>query len=160
MGPQFGLEEGAVPTCPVCTRQWGSGVACASCGQVDGLPLGIRLSSPARRIAEPVVELLFLVVTLYVGWLIWELVVFARGQTPAKQLLGMRVVSLETSRAAGWGTMLLRELVGKPIVLAVAPFTLGIVLFWFCWDPGRQALWDKMVETIVVDDHYGQLGRG
>ena len=132
----------------------------ASCGQVDGLPLGIRLSSPARRIAEPVVELLFLVVTLYVGWLIWELVVFARGQTPAKQLLGMRVVSLETSRAAGWGTMLLRELVGKPIVLAVAPFTLGIVLFWFCWDPGRQALWDKMVETIVVDDRYGQLGRG
>jgi uncharacterized RDD family membrane protein YckC len=157
--PQLGLEVGAVPICPVCSRPWGSGLACASCGQVDGLPPGIRLSSPARRVAEPVVELLFLVVTLYVGWLIWELVVFRRGQTPAKQLLGMRVVSLESSRSAGWGTMFVREIVGKPLVALFAPVTLGLVLLWFLWDDANQELWDKMVGTIVVDDRYGQLGK-
>lgn len=31
-------------------------------------------------------------VTLAIGWLIWALIVYSHGQSPAKQLLKMRVV--------------------------------------------------------------------
>ena len=153
----MGAEAGAVPTCPVCGGAWASGLACASCRQVDGLPSGIRLTSRPRRAAEPFVEALLAIVLLYVGWLVWSLVVYRRGQSPAKQLLRMRVVVLETRRRAGSARMLARELPAKALVGVAALVSFGVVLLWPLWDERRQALWDKLVETIVVDDPFEEL---
>jgi uncharacterized RDD family membrane protein YckC len=93
-----------------------------------------------------------MVFTLFIGWLIWALIVFSRGQTPAKQLLGMRVMKLQTGRHASWGTMFLREFIAKWIIGVLSFLTLGIVNFWLVWDKSNQELWDKVVATVVVND--------
>jgi uncharacterized RDD family membrane protein YckC len=93
--------------------------------------------------------------------IIWTLVVWAQGQTPGKQLLGMRVVRLDTRTYAGWGRMFLRDFVGKLLVALVSsliPFLGGVIAdCWLLWDKDRQELWDKIAGTIVVNDPDKQL---
>ena len=143
--------------CPSCGREWGAGIACQFCDQVEGLPPGVHLSSPARRFGGYLLEGLLSVVTLGIGWLIWAFVIFGRGQTPAKQVLNMRVVTLRTGERSTWGRMFVREIVAKPLVAMVSVVTLGIANFWLIWDSRNQELWDKVVATIVVNDPNKQL---
>ena len=122
---------------------------------IAGLDPSIVVSSSWRRLGAYLLDCLLLVVTLLVGWLIWSIIVWRRGQTPAKQLLKMRVVDRKTlTGATGW-KMFARELPCKWAVGFVAGATLlGYVLyFWLLWDGERQEIWDKMVDTIVVNDH-------
>ena len=118
------------------------------------LPAGVRLASPGERLAAVALELILAVVTLGVGWFVWMLVAFARGQTPGKQLLRMRVVSAATGRPIGWGRMFVRELVVEPVVILASLVTVvGVVaLLWLVWDRRNQELWDKVVDTVVVVD--------
>jgi uncharacterized RDD family membrane protein YckC len=143
--------------CPACGREWGAGVACQFCDQVEGLPTGVHLSSPAKRLGEHLLEGLLMFVTLGLGWLVWSLIVYGRGQTPAKQVLHMRTVSLRTGTKASWGRMFVREWIAKPVMGILAAFTLGIAYFWLVWDGRNQELWDKMVGTVVVNDANHQL---
>jgi uncharacterized RDD family membrane protein YckC len=140
--------------CPVCGSPWGAGPACASCRQVGSLPGGVRLSSLGRRFAAYAIDVAIGFVTLGIGWLIWALIVFARGQTPGKQLLGMRTLTWATRRRAGWGRMFLRVMVVQSVIMFVAIITLigVVVFFWPLWDDRNQELWDKVVDTVVVDD--------
>lgn len=145
--------------CPNCHHPWLGSQTCGFCGQVWGMPVGIRLSSPGRRLGEFVLDTVLMFVTLFIGWLIWAAIVFARGQTPAKQLLGMRVVRLERRAPARWGWMFLREVLAKGAVgFLVRVFFIGVILdFWLLWDRDNQELWDKIAGTVVVDDPQGQL---
>src|SRR6476659_3326284 len=70
-------------------------------GKLAGLPETVHLSSAWRRLGGYLLEGVLFVVTLIVGWLIWSIIVWGRGETPAKQLLGMRVGHRETLTAAG-----------------------------------------------------------
>jgi uncharacterized RDD family membrane protein YckC len=138
--------------CPSCSREWGAGIACQFCDQVEGLPVGVHLSSPARRFGGYLLEGLLAVVTLGIGWLVWSFVVFGRGQTPAKQILNVRTVTLRTGRHSSWGRMFVREFIAKPLVGLLSFLTLGIANFWLVWDSRNQELWDKVVGTVVVND--------
>ena len=140
--------------CGSCGRDWGHGLVCQFCGQVTGLPNGVRLSSPGKRFGAYLLEGVLIVVTLVLGWVIWSLIVWKDGQSPAKKILGMRVLKLQTSQRATWGTMFLREIVGKIIGGFVAGITFGIFYFMLLWDKNRQELWDKIAGTIVVDDPH------
>lgn len=118
------------------------------------------LASKGRRFGAYLLEIPLVLVTLGIGYLIWMLVVWARGQTPAKQLLGMRVVRLEERRAAHWGWMALRNfllglLIGFPLEL-IFP---GLSFLWLLANAiallassRNQALWDMIVKTVVVHD--------
>ena len=75
-------------------------------------------ASRGLRFGGIFLEALFMLVTLFIGWIIWSLVVWGRGQTPAKQVLRMRVMNEKTDRPAEWGQMAIRQF--------VIPFTLGI----------------------------------
>ena len=138
--------------CPACGRAWGQGKVCQFCGQLEGAPAGVRLSSPGRRLGAYLLEALLAMVTLGIGYLIWTLVAFAKGQTPGKQALRMRVVSLQTGKPASWGTMFVREFIAKLVIGFLSVLTLGIINFWLLWDSNHQELWDKLVGTLVVDD--------
>ena len=118
------------------------------------LPATVRLSSAWRRLGGYLLEGLLIVLTLLIGWLVWSIIVWGRGQTPAKQLLGMRVLSRETLTSARRGRMFAREIPCKWIIELFASITVVgfVVYFWLLWDKERQELWDKMVETIVVND--------
>lgn len=138
--------------CPHCGREWGTGVACQFCSQVEGLPPGVRISTAGRRFAGFLLEWLIFIFTAVIGWFIWSMFTWGHGQTPAKQLLDMRCVKLQTDRTASWGTMCVREVIAKPVIGVLSWATAGIVNFWLVWDVNTQELWDKMVGTIVVDD--------
>jgi uncharacterized RDD family membrane protein YckC len=141
-------------SCPNCRRSWGAGRSCQFCRQVEGLPVSIRLSSPGKRLGGWLLEGILVVVTLWIGWLVWSLIVYGQGQTPAKQLLGMRCVTLATGRRAGWGRTFAREFLAKSLIGVLASVTvIGVVAyFWLVWDRDNQELWDKLVGTVVVDD--------
>jgi len=139
-------------TCFNCGRSWGVGRSCQFCRQVEQLPAGVQLSSPAKRFGEYVVEMVLATVTLGIGWMIWSFVVYQYGQTPAKQLLGMRVVNLEDGAPATWGRMFVREFIAKTLVGILASVLLYLPYFWLILDKDNQELWDKIVGTVVVDD--------
>jgi uncharacterized RDD family membrane protein YckC len=145
-----------VARCVNCGQAWTGTQSCGFCGQVWGLPTGIVLSSAGRRFGGYLLDGLLLICTLVIGWVIWTLIVWAQGQTPGKQILGMRVVRLDTRAAAGWGRMFLRDFAGKLLVGMVAaliPFIGTVIAYcWLLWDKDRQELWDKLAGTVVVND--------
>jgi uncharacterized RDD family membrane protein YckC len=120
------------------------------------LPQGVVVSSVGKRLGGYLLDVLLLVVTLVIGWIIWSLIVWGRSQSPGKQLLGMKVVKKDSGLRASYGTMALRELVGKWLIISLISLVCSIVAlvldFMLLWDKDRQELWDKVAGTIVVDD--------
>lgn len=126
--------------------------------QPDLLPM---LASRGQRFGALLLELLLAVVTLVIGWLIWSLIIYSRGQSPAKQVMKMRVIRLESRRPADWGWMALRELVLKWIVIF---FLAGVFLLGIVWvivngivmlnNDRNQTVWDKMLKTVVISDPH------
>jgi len=121
------------------------------------LPPGVVVSSAGKRLGGYLLEVLLVIVTLVLGWLIWSLIVWGQSTSPAKQLLKMKVLKKDTGLRASYGTMALRELVGKWLIVGLVIGSIcglvAIVLdFMLLWDKDRQELWDKIAGTIVVDD--------
>ena len=175
-------------SCPNCGRSFGGGRCCQFCKQVEGLPTGITIASAATRlfallmeyiVAGIVVGLLFIaasatganpgdavaglasVIALALGatFFVCSIVMFSRGQSPGKYFVGLRVINVQESQAAGFATMFLREFIAKPLIMILSSVTLGIVNFWLVWDRDTQELWDKVVNTIVVSDPLGRTRR-
>jgi uncharacterized RDD family membrane protein YckC len=121
------------------------------------MPPGVELSSVGKRLGGYVLDFVLAIVTLFIGWLIWSLIIWNKSQTPGKQLLKMKTVKKDTGERATYGTMVLREVVGKWIIVDAAIgslcFIATIVLdFMLLWDKDRQQLWDKIAGTVIVDD--------
>jgi uncharacterized RDD family membrane protein YckC len=116
-------------------------------------------SSAGRRFGVWVLEVLLLVVTFFVGWFIWSLRTWARGQSPAKSLLGTRCVRVDTGRVAGWGTMFLREFVGKWLLGSLTGGITLLVSGVMILGRSRRGIWDRLAKTVVVDDPDGDLLR-
>ncbi len=152
-GPTYFVPMAPCPRCG--NAQPTDRVACGVCEQVRTLPIGVTLTSAGRRFGQYALDVLLVIVTLFIGWVIWSLIIWSRGQTPGMQILHIRVVKLETNRVATWGTMCLREFVGKFLVMGIISsifFPAWVVLvFMLMWDKNRQELWDKIAGTIVVD---------
>ena len=117
----------------------------------------LPLSSAGKRFGAALLEGLLMIVTLWIDWLIWLLIVMGQGQTPAKQLLNMRCVDKSTARSATWGTMALRELVGKTLLGNITCGITSLVGALMVLGDSREALWDKIAGTVVVDDPQGTL---
>ena len=88
------------------------------------------------------------------GYGIWWLFALRRGQTPGKQLMGIRVIKAD-GLPSGWGYTFLREFVIKGLLENfLASITSGVYLvvdyLWPLWDKDRQTLHDKMISTLVV----------
>ena len=91
---------------------------CASCGgKMSGgaaqpppasAASGVELASIARRLAALVLDTVIIVCTLYIGWLIWSFMVYGRGQSPGKQLVGIYAAPVDDpERPLSWGSMFL-----------------------------------------------------
>jgi uncharacterized RDD family membrane protein YckC len=110
------------------------------------------LVSHPKRFGAFLLEGILVVVTLSIGWLIWSLIIWRDGLTPAKQLLGMRCMKAHTDHPATWGTMALRELVGKWLI---GNLTFGISTlvsaFMILLGEHRQGIWDLIATTVVID---------
>ena len=53
-----------------------------------------------------------------IGYIVWWLIVLGRGQTPGKQIVGIRVIK-DNGEPSGWGYTFLREFVIKALLVGV-----------------------------------------
>ncbi len=90
-------------------------------------------------------ELLVGVVSL--AWLIFNLVLWTRGLTPGKLILGDQVVDTRGVRAGFW-RMALRETIGK----FISGIVFGLGFFWILEDKDQQGWHDKIAGTLVVTE--------
>jgi uncharacterized RDD family membrane protein YckC len=116
--------------------------------------MGHEVSTPGRRFVAMLVEAALAIVTLGIGWLIWAVVLWSQntGQTPAKKVMKMRCVRTDTGETADFGTMAMRELVGKTLLGNVTCGIVTIVSGVMILGETRQGVWDKLANTIVVED--------
>lgn len=116
--------------------------------------LGEPIATPGVRLGSFLLECLFVIVTLGIGWIIWSLIVWGRGTTPGHQVLRLYIVDSKSGRTATWGHMALREFVMKGLVGGIASsFTFGIYFIvdsLFVVRDDRKTLHDLMSSTSVV----------
>jgi uncharacterized RDD family membrane protein YckC len=115
------------------------------------LPNGTQLASCGRRIGAYFLAIPLGIVTLGIGYVIWGLVVWARGTTPALQVLGMRCWRPQTGQVGTWGTMALREIIGR-IVDNIFGITALVSFILFLTGKERKALHDYVAGTVVLYD--------
>jgi uncharacterized RDD family membrane protein YckC len=122
--------------------------------QVSGLnlPDGTQLASVGRRIGAYFLALPLAIVTLGIGYVVWGLIVWGNGQTPALQVLGMRVWRPETNKVAGFWFMALREIVGRIVDSILSFITLITSFVLFVAGQKHQALHDSIAGTVVLYD--------
>jgi uncharacterized RDD family membrane protein YckC len=95
------------------------------------------------------------IVTLVVGDIVWGLIIWGRGQTPTQQVLGMRCWRPDDRRVATWGSMALREIIGR---IVEGTLVLGIIsLVLMLTRPDRRTLHDLIAGTVVVRDPDNRL---
>ena len=126
----------------------------------ERVPAGIPLTNPWARLGAALLDVLLIIVTLFIGWAVWTLIVWSKGQTPGKQICGQRVVMKQTGRAAGWGGMALRDFVIRGLAIGIlGQLTCGIVSLvatLMIFSAYHETLWDKWAGTLVVDDRAGR----
>ena len=116
------------------------------------LPQGVQLASVGRRIGAYFLAIPLAIVTLGIGYIIWGLIVWANGQTPTYQVLGMRCWRPDDNRIAGWWWMALREIIGR-FVEGILGIITGLISFiLMCTRPDRKAIHDLIAGTVVLHD--------
>ena len=122
--------------------------------QMSGLllPDGTELASVGRRIGAYFLAIPLWIVTLGIGYIIWGLIAWGNGQTPALQVLGMRCWRPETNRVAGFWYMALREIAGRIIDGILGFITLITSLVLMVTGRERKALHDWIAGTVVLRD--------
>ncbi len=120
--------------------------------QLSGLvlPQGTQLATAGRRIGSWFLAILLAIATLGIGYVIWGLIAWGKGQTPTQQVLGMQSWKPQTGTNATWGTMFLREL--GYAVLGWIPFAQLVSFIMFLASKERRALHDHIAGTIVLHD--------
>lgn len=123
------------------------------------LPEGTELATHGRRIGAFFLGILLWVVTLGIGYIIWGLIVWGRGQTPALQVLGCRVYRPGARKVASWGFMALREIVGRIAEGILGGISLLVSFVLFLVTKERRAIHDYVASTVVLYDPNKVLDR-
>jgi uncharacterized RDD family membrane protein YckC len=116
------------------------------------LPQGTVLANPGRRIGAFFLTIPLVIITLGIGYIVWGLIVWGNGQTPALQVLGMRCFRPETNRVAGFWWMALRETIGRIADGILSIVTELISLIFMLTRPDRKTLHDLVAGTVVLHD--------
>jgi uncharacterized RDD family membrane protein YckC len=115
------------------------------------LPQGTVLANPGRRIGAGFLAIPLAIITLGIGYVIWGLIVWGSGTTPALQVLGMKCWRPETRQVASWGTMALRETIGR-IVESILGVTSIISFAMFLTGKEHRPWHDSVAGTVVLHD--------
>jgi uncharacterized RDD family membrane protein YckC len=116
------------------------------------LPDGTELASVGRRIGAYFLAIPLAIVTLGIGYIIWGLIVWGNGQTPALQVLGMRCWRPETNRVPGFWYMALREIAGGILENLLGLITLITSFVLMVSGRERKSIHDYIAGTVVLYD--------
>jgi uncharacterized RDD family membrane protein YckC len=122
------------------------------------LPNGTQLASVGRRIGAYFLAIPLTILTLGIGYVIWGLIMWGQGTSPSLSVLGMRCWRPETGRVATFGTMALREIIGR-IVDNFLGITAIVSFFLFLTGKQRKPLHDYVAGTVVLYDPNRVLPR-
>lgn len=113
-------------------------------------------------------------VTFGLGWFVWMLIIAPRGLTPAKQIIGMKIVVPGTTFPAAWWKVAMRHYAPLLVGIVISPFSMfglfslpfafallltvlqfaaaviPIVDALFIFGPRRQRLVDMIFRTAVI----------
>jgi uncharacterized RDD family membrane protein YckC len=104
-------------------------------------------ASIGERVGAAALELLLFGACLGVGWILWWIVLWDHGQTPAKAALKLRVVRVSDGYIPSTGRMAAHELLAKGL-LPLALVTGAVALV----DQHHRSLWDQVTRTVVIRD--------
>jgi uncharacterized RDD family membrane protein YckC len=95
-----------------------------------------------------------LIVTLFFGWVIWNLFTWKTGQTPAKRILRQVVVDAKTGEVFSWSRMALREFAVKGAAGNIASGATNGITFvidgLFVFRQDRRTVHDLIVGSKVI----------
>ncbi|MFY7897682.1 MAG: RDD family protein [Candidatus Planktophila sp.] len=113
-----------------------------------------RLASIQARFGSALLDALLLIVTLFVGWVIWNLFTWKTGQTPAKRILKQVVVDAKTGEVFSWSRMALREFAVKGAAGNIASSATSGITFvidsLFVFREDRRTVHDLIVGSKVI----------
>jgi uncharacterized RDD family membrane protein YckC len=145
------------PACIRCqVEDPGDRTYCRNCGQLQSGELNVVAATMSDRTVATLTDLLLILVTFGIGWLIWTATLSSSQQTPGKRLVGI-AVRRKSGQPASPILFVLRDLVLKPGMIALV-FTgygifLAIAIVNFLWpllDRSGQSLIDRLSGTIIV----------
>ena len=121
----------------------------------------MRYASFQHRLGAAALDGVLLVVTFGIGWIVWSLITWSEGQTPAKKILKLRTYSFETGTVATWGHMSVREFliplaVSIPTSIPYIGWALSIAYFVveivFYFTKGQRTFTDYWAKTVIINE--------
>ena len=113
-----------------------------------------QLASVQARLGSFLLDIGLAIVTLFVGWVIWNLFTWKTGQTPAKRILKQVVVDAKTGDVFSWSRMALREFAVKGAAGNIASGATSGVTFvidsLFVFRNDRRTVHDLIVGSKVI----------
>jgi uncharacterized RDD family membrane protein YckC len=122
------------------------------------IPPGTQLASIGRRIGAYFLAIPLFIVTLGIGYIVWGLILWGQGTTPALKVLGMKVWRVDGGGVPTWGRMALRDFVGRIVDGILGAITQLVSFILFASTDKRQALHDMVASTTVLYDPNKVLG--
>ena len=113
-----------------------------------------QLASVQARLGSFLLDLGLMVVTLFFGWVIWNLFTWQTCQTPAKRILKQVVVDARTGEVFTWSRMALREFAVKGAAGNIAGGASNGITFvidsLFVFRDDRRTVHDLIVGSKVI----------
>lgn len=123
---------------------------------LDSLPL----ATPLHRFGAALLEGVLAFLTFGIGWLVWWLILLGKGLTPARQILGLRIIDVNTRNPVSNGQVFIRGFVIYFLAFSLLSWTLNLFTFGvgfiftitsalLIFRDSRQTLWDQLTRTTV-----------
>ena len=121
--------------------------------------MNLRYATFQHRLGGIALDTALCFVTFGIGWIIWALVIWGEGQTPAKQILKMRTINFTNGRPASWGHMAIREFlipltvgIANGLTFYVAGVAWIIIEIVFYFTKNQRTLRDYWAKTAVINE--------
>ena len=130
---------------------------------------GLPAATFGVRIKALLLTFAVFVATLGVGWLLWSVVEWRRGCTVSFRLTGLRVVRRSDGSPIGLGRSIVRNAVLCTVLLIPTMLACVVIALAFVmgasppndlFSKPRNAPWDKLMKTTVVQERRRPFSRG
>jgi hypothetical protein len=120
----------------------------------------LPVASVGIRFGAWVLESVLAVVTLGIGWFIWWLVLLGQGLTPARQILRLRVIDINSKVPVTPGQVFVRGFVVYALAFGIGSAILNVIVIGvgtlftlvsalLMFRDSRQTLWDQITNTTI-----------
>jgi uncharacterized RDD family membrane protein YckC len=128
---------------------------------------GAPAATLIARMKALLLTIALMVATLFVGWLVWSVIEWRHGRTASYRLTGLRVVRRSTGQRIGLCRSFVRNAVCCTVLLVPTILACSVIAFAFVMGASppegllrkpRNAPWDLLTDTMVVDERRGTSG--